>query len=74
MTQADIILRLLHERPEGITALDALREAGSMRLAARIADLRFAGYDIRSEMVTTESGKRVARYTLRAPTLWGVVA
>ena len=51
MTQTDAILRLLTERPEGITALDALREAGSLRLAARIADLRAAGNDIRSEMV-----------------------
>ena len=70
-TQTDAILRLLTERPEGITALDALREAGSLRLAARIADLRAAGNDIRSEMVTTESGKRVARYRLeRRLVLW----
>ena len=77
MTQNDAILRLLTERPEGITQLDALRPvwdggAGCFRLAARIADLRAAGHDIQSEMVTTDSGKRVARYTLVAPTLWGV--
>jgi hypothetical protein len=70
MSQTDVILRLLIERPEGITALDALREAGSFRLAARIADLRAAGNAIASEMVTTESGKRVARYYLQQPTLW----
>jgi hypothetical protein len=70
-TQTDAILRLLVERPEGITALDALRECGSFRLAARIADLRAAGNDIQSEMVTLDSGKRVARYRLTAPTLWG---
>jgi len=72
MTQTDMILRLLTERPEGITAMDALREAGSFRLAARIADLRAAGNRIDSEMVTLDNGKRVARYRLVEPTLWGV--
>lgn len=71
MTQIEAILRLLEERPEGITAMDALREAGSFRLAARIADLREQGHDIDSEMVTLDSGKRVARYRLYRPmTLW----
>lgn len=75
MTQTDVILRLLHDNPEGITAMDALREAGSLRLAARIADLRAAGNDIRSEMVTLPNGKRVARYRIPRPlTLWGAVA
>jgi len=70
-SQTDAILRLLRDRPEGITALDALREAGSLRLAARIADLRAAGHDIRSELIKTESGKTVARYTLeRRLVLW----
>jgi hypothetical protein len=70
-SQVSAIARLLAERPDGITALDALREAGCMRLAARISDLRAAGHDIDSEMVTVGSGKRVARYRL-APrtTLW----
>ena len=62
-TQTDAILRLLRDRPEGITSLDALRECGSFRLAARIADLRFRGHDIQSEMVNV-NGKRVARYRL----------
>jgi hypothetical protein len=62
---------MLEERPDGITALDALRDAGCMRLAARISDLRAAGHDIGSEMVTVGSGKRVARYRLQGPmTLW----
>ena len=72
MTQTDLILRLLEERPEGITALDALNEAGCFRLAARISDLRAAGNVITSEMVTLTSGKRVARYRLVTPTLWAV--
>ena len=74
MTQSDLILRLLHERPEGITAMDALQEAGSLRLAARISDLRGAGYHIEAEMVTVGYGKRVARYRLVEPTLWPIGA
>jgi hypothetical protein len=71
-TQVRAIARLLADNPEGITALDALREARCMRLAARIADLKAQGWDISSEMVTVESGKRIARYRLVGPmTLWG---
>ena len=70
MTQTEIILRLLQERPEGITAIDALNEAGCFRLAARISDLRAMGYRIESDMVTLPNGKRVARYSLTEPTLW----
>ena len=74
-SQTDAILRLLRDNPDGITAMDALHECGSFRLAARIADLRAAGNDISAEMVTTDSGKRVARYRLARPlTLWGAVA
>ena len=61
--QTIAILDMLHEYRDGITALDALRDAGCLRLAARIADLRAAGYDITSTMVTV-NGKRIARYTL----------
>lgn len=48
----------------GLTALDALQMFGCSRLAARIADLKGAGYPITSAMVTLPNGKRVARYTL----------
>ena len=61
MTQNSTILDMLRDGP--ITALDALREAGCFRLAARISDLRAMGYDIESEMVEV-NGKRIARYTL----------
>lgn len=38
---------LLYLKEHGsITALDAIREFGCMRLAARISDLRESGYDI----------------------------
>lgn len=69
MTQTEGILRLLEDYPEGITAIDALREVGCFRLAARISDLRAEGHDIGSEMVTLPNGKRVARYQLRVPKL-----
>jgi hypothetical protein len=59
------VLRLLRERgPDGVTALDALAEAHSLRLAARVADLRADGFRIVSEAERTGGGKRVARYRL----------
>lgn len=47
-----------------ITPLQALDEIGCMRLAARISDIKKAGYKIESRTVsrTTESGKTV-RYS-----------
>lgn len=68
MTQTERVLELLRQGP--ITAMDAMeldvfgRVTGTLRLAARVADLRAAGWDVRSEMVTVSSGKRVARYHL----------
>lgn len=58
-------LELLRRHPEGVTALTALDEVGSFRLGARVWELREAGYDVASKLVTTASGKRIARYTLR---------
>jgi hypothetical protein len=46
-----------------ITALDAIREAKCMRLAARIADLKEQGHNIVTETVT-QGEKRFARYSL----------
>jgi hypothetical protein len=66
MTQTEQILELLRwARDDGITAMDALRDASCFRLAARISDLRVAGHDITSTMETLPGGKRVARYRLR---------
>lgn len=72
MSQTDAILRLLLERGDrGITAFDALEHAGSLRLAARIADLRANGHRIETRDETTGSGKRIARYVLqRDYALW----
>ena len=57
------VLAMLQKYPEGITALDALREAGSFRLAARIADLRESGHIIVADLVE-HGDKRFARYRL----------
>jgi hypothetical protein len=47
-----------------MTALDALRIAGSMKLASRIGELKKMGWDIKSEIIQTETGKHVSRYWL----------
>jgi len=48
-----------------ITSLVALREAGCMRLSARIYDLRCLGYNIHTENVRLDNGKVVARYLIK---------
>jgi hypothetical protein len=65
MTQNDVIrAALLAGR--SLTPLDALRDFGCFRLAARVADLRREGLPI--ECVNeTANGKRFARYYLRRP-------
>ena len=41
------LLRLLRAAgPDGVTPLDALRAVGTMRLAARVLELRARGHDI----------------------------
>lgn len=54
----------------GITQLDAVRDLGIMRLAARIADMRAAGMTISDEWVHTKNryGEKVKfkRYKLGA--------
>lgn len=61
MSQNDTILRMLEQGP--ITAMDALRGAGCMRLAARIDDLRRRGHNIVTHTVS-EGGKKFAKYFL----------
>lgn len=45
-----------------ITPLDALNLFGCERLAARIADIRKRGVEVKSEFVTLPNGKRVKSY------------
>lgn len=47
-----------------LTPLDALNDFGCFRLGARCYDLRKQGYDIKTEIVKTKSGKHVACYSL----------
>lgn len=47
-----------------ITPLEALRLFNSMRLGARIADIKARGYLVYSEFVTGENGKKFKKYYL----------
>ena len=62
MTQSQWILKALSTRP--LTAIEALEGCGCFRLAARIAELRFHGHKINTNMITLPSGKSVAQYSL----------
>jgi hypothetical protein len=66
MSQNAQVLSYL-KRWGSLTPLQALRELGTLRLGARIFDLREMGHRIETEHVTvkTRAGKaRVARYRL----------
>ena len=51
-------------RGSRLTAIDALSKFHCFRLAARIADLRHEGWDIRTKMIDTRDGKQIAQYYL----------
>lgn len=48
-----------------LTALEALRLFGCLRLAARVHELRAEGHAIEEVMVHTAGGKKVAEYYMR---------
>lgn len=62
-TQAGRILSHLRAGNK-LTALEALERFQCLRLAARIHELRDAGWQIEERTVETRSGKRVAEYYL----------
>ena len=62
-TQEKMILAHLR-RGRSITAMDALQQYQCFRLAARIKDLRDAGYNIITTMETVGDKKQIARYSL----------
>ncbi len=62
MTQTECILAHL-QSGHCLTPLDALRQFGCMRLAARIDDLRKAGHPIEMDW-GTDGEKRFAIYSL----------
>ena len=65
---ARLVLELLREQGvDGVTPALALSEVGTMRLAARIAELREQGYIITTYDYRTATGKHVAKYVLRYP-------
>jgi hypothetical protein len=61
-SQANQILQCL-ESGASLTAIDALKRFGCLRLAARIEDLRSEGHPILTTMVT-KNDSRVARYSM----------
>lgn len=67
MTQTEQVLQLLRDHPDGITALDSLREVQTMRLAAVVFRLKQQGHDISTTIEATQSGKRIGRYRLHTP-------
>ena len=65
MSQTAALLALLRKNGDhGVTALEALDSIGTLRLAARVADLRGNGHFVTTEMVKLRNGKIVARYRL----------
>lgn len=47
-----------------ITPMEALTEYGALRLSSIIYDLRKEGYNIRTRLIETFTGRRVAQYEL----------
>lgn len=62
-TQTEKILHYMQTNG-AITPMDALRECGCMRLAARIADIKELGFDISTKIITEANGTRYAEYRL----------
>ena len=61
MSQTEQLLAALKRGP--VTPLDALRDFGCFRLAARVEELRKSGFNVVTEMAEA-NGKRFARYRL----------
>ena len=62
MSQEKQILKDL-EKGKRITALDALKNYGTLRLAARILEIKNAGYNVKTNMIK-KNGKTFACYSL----------
>ena len=52
------------KKGNSITALEALRLFGCLRLSGRIHELRHIGHDIQTRIIATLTGKRIAEYYL----------
>jgi hypothetical protein len=62
-SQCNQILAYL-KQGNAITFLEAFERFGCMHLPRRILDLKEAGHSIDKTTVTTDTGKRIARYFL----------
>jgi hypothetical protein len=62
MKSQNELLKAVLNQGTHITALDALNWIGSMRLAARVYDLKQEGYEISKYVVTQPDGKRITYY------------
>lgn len=47
-----------------LTAIDALERFGCFKLATRVSELKREGYPIAVKMIRTDTGKRIASYTM----------
>lgn len=64
-TQLEAIRKHL-KSGKSLTPLEALRKFGSLRLGARVWELKRAGMVIEKRMVEVSGGKKVARYRVAA--------
>ena len=48
-----------------LTPIDALTKFGCFRLAARIADLRNEGMNIKTKIIKLDNKKQVAQYSIK---------
>lgn len=63
MSQSERVLAYLQSH-DGLDPATAYREIGTMRLAARVSDLRALGHPIVTDYYVTRKGTRVALYRL----------
>lgn len=63
MSQTTQIQRHL-EKGKSLTAIQALNKFGCFRLAARIADLRNDGMNIKTTIVKLKNKKQIASYSV----------
>jgi hypothetical protein len=63
MTQCDLVLKHL-QSGKTLTPIQAARLYDICRLADRARDLRKKGYDVKTQMISVPSGKRVGRLSI----------
>ena len=63
MSQTTQIQRHL-EKGKSLTPIQALNKFGCFRLAARIADLRNDGINIKTTIVKLKNNKQIAKYSI----------